>query len=102
MKGMALTSRDKAKDAFDICYTVRNYPGGLDALVERFIPHLDNHLVQEGLRKIRSKFQAYDWVGPRSVADFLETDSKEAYEVEQRRAFETVSTFLDRLHIEKW
>jgi len=100
MKGMALHSREKAKDAFDICYTIRNYPGGMDELVQQFIPHLDNHLVQEGLHKIRSKFRAINWIGPRSVADFLETDSEEAYEVEQRRAFEAVSEFLDQLQIE--
>lgn len=34
MKGFAINSRLKRKDAYDICYCVRNYPGGVKALAE--------------------------------------------------------------------
>jgi predicted nucleotidyltransferase len=32
MKAHALAGRDKPKDAYDICYCLANFPGGLDAL----------------------------------------------------------------------
>ena len=56
MKGMALHDRLKEKDAWDIYFTLMNYPCGLDALAEEIRRHLDQGLVQEGLRKIAEKF----------------------------------------------
>lgn len=52
MKGMALTDRLKEKDAWDIDYCLRNYRGGMDALVGEFRPHMMHGLVREGLKKI--------------------------------------------------
>jgi len=45
MKGIALNERLKEKAAYDIYYCLRNYPGGLDALVEEFRPHVNHGLV---------------------------------------------------------
>ncbi len=38
MKGYALVARDKKKDAYDIYYSVRNYPGGPGALAGDCMP----------------------------------------------------------------
>lgn len=38
MKGYALNGRHKQKDAYDIYYCIRNYPGGIDALAEACTP----------------------------------------------------------------
>lgn len=70
MKGMALHDRLKEKDAWDIYFTLTNYPGGLDALVVEIQPHIDHGLVQEGLRKTADKFATVTHVGPKFVADF--------------------------------
>ena len=48
MKGMALADRLKEKDAYDIYYCVRQYPGGIAALAEAFRPHIRNALVRRG------------------------------------------------------
>lgn len=56
MKGMAMDARIKEKDAWDIYYCALNYPGGIDALAEEFMPHLHHGLVKEGLQKIRKIF----------------------------------------------
>lgn len=32
MKGYAVSGRDKPKDAYDIYFSIRNYPGGIAAL----------------------------------------------------------------------
>jgi hypothetical protein len=42
MKGMALHDRLKEKDAWDIYFTLVNYPGGLDALAGEIRSHLDS------------------------------------------------------------
>lgn len=49
---MALHDRIKEKDAWDIYYCVRHYPGGNEKLADDFQQHLGNRLVLEGLNKI--------------------------------------------------
>jgi hypothetical protein len=47
---MAMNTRLKEKDAWDIYYCVRHYPEGIDALLVKEIrPFLGNTLVQEDL-----------------------------------------------------
>ena len=45
MKGMAMAERLKEKDAYDIYYCLKNYPGGLDALIRKLTPHIGSGLV---------------------------------------------------------
>ena len=45
-KGMALWERMNEKDAYDIHYCCRNYPGGLTALVEAARPLVGNRLLR--------------------------------------------------------
>jgi hypothetical protein len=99
MKGMALSDRMKAKDAWDIWFCLKNYPGGLGALVDAFRPHIKNKLVAEGLRKIREKFTSPNHVGPKWVADFDEIDDQETRELRIRDAYERVQDLLVRLGI---
>lgn len=97
MKGMALAERLKEKDAWDIDYCVRNYPGGIDALVEEFRPQLMHGLVQEGLKKIADAFASVDQWGPASVADFDEITDPDDRALRRRDAFERVNLLLERL-----
>ena len=97
MKGMALHDRLKEKDAWDIYFCLRYYPGGLDALIEEFRPHLNHGLVQEGLRKIEEKFASPEHVGPRFVANFDGLDDPEERALRQRDAYERVAILLKRL-----
>ena len=102
MKGMALGARLKEKDAYDIYYCVRFYPGGPASLAEAFRPHLGNMLVGEGLEKIRTEFLSVDDAGPKWVADFLDVQDPEERAITQRRAYETISIWLDQLAIGPW
>jgi hypothetical protein len=97
MKGMALHDRLKEKDAWDIYFTLLNYPGGLEALAKEIGPHLSQGLVQEGLRKIGEKFASPDHVGPKFVADFEEIRDPEEREIRMRDAFERVRYLLSKL-----
>lgn len=56
----------------------------------------------EGLGKIRSKFAGVNYVGPRWVADFLETAEKDDRDILMRRAYEKVSELLNALEIRAW
>jgi hypothetical protein len=64
-------------------------------LAEVFRPHLTHGLVREGLGKIRRQFLSVEHAGPRWVADFNETRDPEERAIEQRRAFELVTAWLD-------
>ncbi len=99
MKGMALHDRLKEKDAWDIYYCLRNYPGGLDALIQAFRPHVGLGLVNEGLVKIAAKFSSPDDVAPRFVADFDEILDPEDRALRQRDAYERVQYLLGGLGV---
>jgi hypothetical protein len=97
VKGMALADRLKEKDAYDVYYCTRMYPGGAIRLAEEFRPHLGHALVREGLGKIRAAFLSPDHAGPRWVADFLEVTEAEARAILQRRVYEEIAAWLDLL-----
>lgn len=99
-KGMALWNRMNEKDALDIYFCCRYYPGGLAALVEDVKPLVRNMLAKEGLEKIRAKFMDINTIGPVAVADFMELGEQEERARIQREAFEFVNTLMERLGIE--
>lgn len=97
MKGMALDARLKEKDAWDIYFCLRSYPGGTAALAEQFKPLLKNGLVREGLAKIADKFASVDGYGAVAVANFEEPLGSDEASIRQRDAFERVQDLLQRL-----
>lgn len=97
MKAMALASRLKEKDAWDIYYCLRNYPGGIKKLAEEFRPLLLNKLGREALVNLADKFASPEHVGPKQVADFEGITDAEERERRQRDAYERVRTFLELL-----
>ena len=72
MKGFALDGRYKQKDAYDVYYCVRNFPGGPDALAAVCRPLLDHEDAAAGYEHIDVKFESFDSFGPRSVRRFVE------------------------------
>ncbi len=97
MKGMALHDRLKEKDSWDIYYCVKNYPGGLDAIVSEFKSYLDNSMVREGLVKIADKFKTENHIGPTHVAAFEDVGDTEEGEMLKRDAFERIQYLLSKL-----
>lgn len=71
MKGYALVGRDKKKDAYDIYYSVRNFPGGPDALAEQCRPLLGDEVVVKGYANVAAKFANREGFGPQTVRMFL-------------------------------
>ena len=72
MKGYAINNRLKRKDAYDIYYSVRNFPGGIDALVEATRTILDVESARRGYDLIAGKFRSIEDFGPTSVREFVE------------------------------
>lgn len=99
MKGMALNDRLKEKDAWDVYYCVKNYPGGIEALVQEFEPYRDSTLIAEGLTKIAKKFESVNHTGPTHVAAFEEIVNGEEIEMIKQDAFQQVNVFLKMIGI---
>jgi hypothetical protein len=97
MKAMAMSNRLKEKDAWDIHFSVRNYPGGLDALAEEIRPFLGHGLVLEALNHLSSKFSSPSAVGPTHVVDFDDITDPEDRALGQRDAFERIQYLLNAL-----
>ena len=72
MKGYAINGRDKLKDAYDIYYCVRNFPGGPVALAAATTPLLTEETARQGCRLISVKFRSVDDFGPTNVRKFVE------------------------------
>jgi len=99
MKAFALGDRLKEKDAYDIYYCLKNYPGGLDELIKRFEPYIHNSLVKEGLNILFEKFSSPEHIGPKFVVGFLEIADQEDRFALQRDAYERVAYLLKGLEI---
>jgi hypothetical protein len=73
MKGFALQYREKQKDAYDIYYCIRNFPGGIAALASACNPLLAHPSALEAYGYIAGKFDAFDGYGPSRVRLFVES-----------------------------
>lgn len=72
MKGFALNGRLKEKDAYDVYYCIRNYKGGIAALVEDCKPLLENEEAVRGFKHLAAKFEDREGHGPSCVRRFAE------------------------------
>ncbi|OGX22119.1 MAG: hypothetical protein A3K54_02895 [Omnitrophica WOR_2 bacterium RBG_13_44_8] len=97
MKAIAMASRLKEKDAWDIYYCLRNYPGGFESLALEFKPLLKNNLILEAIIDLKDKFASPDHIGPKHVADFEEITDPDERALLQRDVYERVHALLARL-----
>lgn len=72
MKGYAINNRLKRKDAYDIYYCIRNFPGGMKNLTEACTPLLQDAEALRGYIHIVDKFGDPEGFGPTSVRQFVE------------------------------
>jgi hypothetical protein len=72
LKALAFNDRGEPKDAFDLVYVLRRWPGGIPDIVERLAPHVgtDAGIVGEALGKLASDFDSTDSHGPLRAAEF--------------------------------
>lgn len=94
MKAHAMLGRDKPKDAYDICYCLQHYPGGVGKLAGIWRAKRGLRSVDEAILILREKFSAVRTVGPLQVAEFYGSPGREEREIQARRAYELVQKFL--------
>ena len=102
MKGYAIANRLKQKDAYDIYYSIRNFPGGVDALVSATDPLLDFETARTGYHHIAEKFRHLDDFGPISVRQFVDRPDvlgERTADQWQQDAFGQVDIWLSALRL---
>ena len=101
LKGNALRRRRKQKDAYDVYYVIRNYPGGLDALAQECRELLGDPLALDAFRQIADKFETAESYGPGTVSTFLRSRLPLGLTEEQVRvdAYRQVSAWARRLDL---
>jgi hypothetical protein len=90
MKAYALAGRDKPKDAYDLCYCLDNFPGGLEKLAYAWRRRSVEEDVKRAIAILGEKFERVDSFGPAQVVEFFDASDVEAQAMQARRAFELV------------
>ena len=100
MKGYAIANRYKQKDAYDIYYCIRNFPGGVNALVAATTPLLNIETARAGYLHISKKFRHAGDFGPTSVRKFIDRPDllgEQTADQWQQDAFGQVDAWLSAL-----
>lgn len=77
LKSLALVGRKKHKDAYDICFVLRNWPNGVRAVAAelQLLMDFDQHgHVERALDALDRDFGSPNDIGPVSVSMFLRSD----------------------------
>lgn len=96
MKAAAL-GRGKSKDAYDIYVTIQNYPGGVRALVEEFLPYKDKELVRKMREKLSEKFASPEHAGPMDIVSFLDIQDEDDRASTKQDAYQRVRYLVNAL-----
>ncbi len=94
LKGLALGSRYKEKDAYDIYALARYYGGGIQTVIDLLKPHLGDAGLKKGLLCIREKFKHDKDAGPAWVANFFSELDEEARAGIMQDSFQTMDRVL--------
>ena len=98
MKAVALDRRElrkKSKDAYDIIYCLRNFPGGVGEIAAKYHEVLPSELVTDGLDLLRSQFESTESIGPTAFA--RQADNEDDENLMKQEAYERVKELLDIL-----
>lgn len=104
MKAFALNGRDKPKDAYDICYCLDHFEGGITQLAKAWsLQMAAGSDVTRAVQIMREKFESVGSYGPIQVVEFHNEADEEVRKEQARRAFELVQQFLAEIenHIEQ-
>ncbi len=96
MKGIVIARRKKEKDAYDLDFVLRNYPGSIEAIARLMAPDINHCVVREALSNIDMDFQSVDHWVPLAVATFREIKDIDERTRIKRMAFEIVQALLDK------
>lgn len=98
LKALAFELRGENKDAYDLFYVLRNYGAGLEDVVERLRPLLDDESTRKAIEILQRDFLSENGVGPRRVAEFQTGGPDEAIQAD---VVGLVGDLLRRLGVSK-
>ena len=93
----AAMGRGKAKDAYDIYFLIKHYPGGAKQLALEFSGSSETPIVREMREKLSKKFASVDHAGPVDVVNFMDLSDEQEIEMIRRDAFEQVQALLSSI-----
>ena len=72
LKSFAFADRGEPKDAYNLIYVLRRWPGGASDIADRLAAHAEKHpgTVQDALGRLANDFATVDNHGPRRAAAF--------------------------------
>ena len=96
LKIQSFQDRHERKDAYDLCFTVRNWPKGPEAAGREAAasPAASDQLIGRSIELLAERFESADHDGPRAYADFLGRGDDERDEL-QLEAVAVVRQFID-------
>ena len=94
MKALAMGIRAKTKDAYDIWFCLANHPGGIDVVVQAFLPHIEKSSVKTALSLLAGYFGSINARGPMDVVKEEGTTDPDYREFIQQDAFQLVQALL--------
>lgn len=97
MKAYALDGRDKAKDAYDLYFCLKNAQGGPKGIAATFGADRKHPEVVRALEILASKFGSPDDYGPGSVVLFLNPEDADERRFLARDAHTLMKVFLEAL-----
>jgi len=102
MKAHALNGRDKPKDAYDICFCLDHYAGGMEDLATAWRVRLQQNDsdTARAVEILREKFTEIESYGPQQVVEFEIPHEEEVRAQVARRALELVRQFLELVESE--
>lgn len=83
LKALAFADRAEPKDAFDLVYVIRHWPGGAADIAVRLVRHCRRHalVVRHALRMLARDFEAPDMLGPARVVEFEQAHGRPPHEL---------------------
>ena len=99
MKALAMGIRAKTKDAYDIWFCLANHPGGLNDVVQAFLPHIEKGGVKTALSLLSRYFGSINARGPMDVVKEEGTTAPDYRAFIQQDAFQRVQELLRGLGI---
>lgn len=93
----AAMGRGKAKDAYDLYFSIKQYPGGVKQLALEFSGLSETPIVREMKTKLSEKFASVDHAGPVDIANFMDLSDDQEINMIRRDAFEQVQALLSSI-----
>ncbi|MCD7893116.1 MAG: hypothetical protein LUG60_05365 [Erysipelotrichaceae bacterium] len=93
MKTAAL-GRGKPKDAYDIYFVVKYYPGGVKMLAEEFTFVRDRQIILDMKQKLAGKFASMNHAGVVDVVNFMDIDDEEYALYLKKDVYSLINMFI--------